>query len=52
MSNDNLETKCKKAIIRMADDVKDINYKLSHFLECYRDEYYGILKNENYVKKY
>lgn len=40
MSKDDLEMRCKKAIIRIADDVKDINHKFTHFLENYREDYY------------
>lgn len=40
MSKDNLELKCKKAILSIADDMKDINHKFTHFLESYRDDYY------------
>ena len=40
MSSDNLEIRSKKAILRMADDVRDMNHKLSHFLENYREDYY------------
>ena len=40
MSDADLESRCKKAILSIADDVKDINHKLSHFLENYRDDYY------------
>lgn len=41
MSRDDLETRCKKAVLSIANDVKDINHKLTHFLENYRDDYYG-----------
>jgi len=41
MSRDDLEIRCKKAILSIADNVKDINHKLTHFLENYRDDYYG-----------
>ena len=44
----NLEDKCKRAILRMADDVKDINHKLTHFLENYRQDYYKILNSTSY----
>ena len=46
----NLEEKCKRAILRMADDVKDINHKLTHFLENYRSDYYKILNGTSYPK--
>jgi hypothetical protein len=38
--NDNLELRCKKAIIRIADNVSDINHKLTHLLESYKDDLY------------
>ena len=44
MSNDNLEMKCRKAILSIADNVKDINHKFTHFLECYRDDYYKAME--------
>jgi len=37
---ENLETKCRKAVLSIADNVKDINQKLTHFLENYREDYY------------
>ncbi len=53
MSKDDLEKKCKKtsceniryqkAILRIADDVRDINHKLTHLLENYREDYYNAL---------
>jgi hypothetical protein len=39
--NDNLELRCKKAIIRIADNVSDINHKLTHLLESYKDDLYS-----------
>ena len=38
MAEDNLELRCKKAVLTIADNVRDINYKLTHFLENYREE--------------
>jgi len=52
MARDNLESRCKKAIITIADDVKDINYKLSHFLESYRSDYHKMLEEQNYKSLY
>jgi hypothetical protein len=48
MIEDNLEMKCKQAILRIADDVKDINYKLTNFLENYREDYYRAMDRANY----
>jgi len=52
MTPPNLEDRCKKAILRMADDVRDINHKLSHFLENYRDDYYKSLYRPNPLRQY
>jgi hypothetical protein len=41
MNNDNLELRCKKAIIKIADNVSDINHKLTHLLESYKDDLYS-----------
>jgi hypothetical protein len=51
--NDNLELRCKKAIIRIADNVSDINHKLTHLLESYKDDLYcKPLKKYHYHKQY
>ena len=52
MPDDNLEMKCRKAVLKIADDVKDINYKLTHFLENYREDYYKARGGTNYQKEY
>ena len=39
MAKESLE----KVVQSMASDVKEINQKMSHFLESYRDDYYRIL---------
>lgn len=54
MTPPNLETRCKKAILRMADDVRDINQKLTHVLENYRDDFYksAYRTNENHQTQY
>ena len=51
MSDVDLEARCKKAILSIADDVKDINHKLSHFLENYRDDYYKAMNGAGYQKE-
>ena len=51
MSKDDLEQRCQKAVIRMAEHVRDINYKLSHFLENYREDYYDTLGGIGYQKQ-
>jgi hypothetical protein len=43
-----LEEKCKEAVIKIYDHVRDINYKLSHFLENYRKDYYDALDGIGY----
>jgi len=52
MSSDSLEIRCRKAIFSIADDVKDINYKLTHFLENYREDYYKAVDAKDYQKAY
>ncbi len=47
ISNENLEAMCKKALLSIADDVKDINNKLTHFLENYREDYYKAQEKTN-----
>jgi hypothetical protein len=43
MHRESLEEKCSKAILGIARDVKDINAKMTHFLENYREDYYKVL---------
>ena len=57
MNEETLEDKCKKAVLKIADHVKelvdhakDINAKASHFLENYRKDYYDALDGINYQK--
>jgi hypothetical protein len=52
MTPPNLENRCKKAILRMADEVTDINSKLTHFLEKYRDDFYKTSYKVDYQKQY
>ncbi len=52
MTEDNLEVKCRKAVLKIADAVKDINYKMTHFLENYREDYYKAKEGTNYLKEY
>lgn len=46
-----LEERVKKAVIRIAEHVRDINHKLSHFLESYREDYYDALDGISYQKQ-
>ncbi len=48
--DETLDDKCKKAVIKIHDHVCDINYKLSHFIENYRQDYYDALDGINYQK--
>ena len=57
MTEENLEEKCKKAVLKIADHVKDlvtrakdIDAKVSHFLENYRKDYYDALDGISYQK--
>ncbi len=52
MSKPNLENRCKKAILKISDDVRDINNKLTHFLENYREDYYKSQSRTNYNSQY
>jgi len=47
---ESLEDKCKHAVIKIYDQVRDINYKLSYFLENYRQDYYDALDGIGYQK--
>ena len=51
MSEESLEDRCKKAVVKIAEHVRDINFKLSHFLENYREDYYDSLDGINYKKQ-
>lgn len=48
--DETLDDKCKKAVLKIHDHVRDINYKLSHFIENYREDYYDALDGINYQK--
>ncbi len=52
MSKENLEVKCRKAVLGIASSVKDINQKLTHFLENYRKDYYKSMDGTFYKKLY
>lgn len=52
MTVQNLEYRCKKALLRMADDVSDINHKLTHFLDKYRDDFYKSQEVSSYQPPY
>jgi hypothetical protein len=52
---ENLEQKCRKAVIKIADHVKDIRYnvkdlshKLTYFLKSYREDYYATMEKAGY----
>ena len=52
---DNLEDQCRNTVIRIEshvsaikNDVKEINQKLSHFLQCYREDYYSAMEGAGY----
>lgn len=34
---ENLETKCKKAVLKIADVVEEMNLKLCHIIETFKD---------------
>jgi len=50
MSDDSLEDKCRNAVLKIADHVRSIDFKLSHFLDNYRDDYYDALDGISYQK--
>ena len=52
MNPDDLDLKCRKAILAIEEHVKDIDDKLTHFIENYRVDYYkarnGIYHQKGY----
>ena len=48
MSKDDLDKRVKISILRIAAEVRDINHKLTHFLENYREDYYNAISEESY----
>lgn len=40
MGTETLETKCQKAIIQIANDVREINQKLDHIIQTYHDYFF------------
>ena len=50
MDDEFLEDKCKNAVLKIVDHVRSIDFKLSHFLENYRDDYYDALDGISYQK--
>ena len=55
---ESLEQRCRKAVIRIAEHVKDIKYsvkdishKLTHFLQNYREDYYAAMQGTDYHKQ-
>lgn len=55
MTKDNLETRCKKAVLRIADTVlriadtvQDANMKLCHLIKSYRNSFYSNVGKHNY----
>lgn len=48
---EDLEERCKKAVLNIASHVKEINHKLSHFLRNYREDYYEALDGIKYQKQ-
>lgn len=47
MSKNNLDLQFQKAIVDIAVNVKDINYKLTHLLENYREDHFVNRLNYN-----
>lgn len=49
---ENLEVKCRQAVLKIAEQVRDINQKLTYFLENYREDYYkarnGLYQDRHY----
>jgi len=55
---ENLDERCRKAVIKIADhvrdikySVKDMNHKLTHLLQNYREDYYTAMENAGYQKQ-
>lgn len=49
MAKDDLETKCKKAVLKIADTMQDISMKLCHIIEYHKKNFYDSqFYNNNY----
>ena len=50
MTQESLEERCRQAVLKISDDVKEIKDLLGHFIENYRSDYYSALDGVNYKK--
>ena len=50
MAEKTLEERCRQAVLRISNDVKEIKDLLGHFIENYRNDYYNALDGVNYQK--
>ena len=52
MTKETLEERCRNAVLRISNDVKEIKTLLGHFIENYRSDYYNALDGINYQKTF
>lgn len=45
-----LEDRCRRAVLKIAEHVKDIDQKLNHFLENYKADLYAVHDEACYQK--
>ncbi len=50
MTQDSLEERCRQAVLKISNDVKEIKDLLGHFIENYRSDYYDALDGIAYKK--
>ncbi len=50
MSEEPLEERCKKAVLKISQNVEEIKSLLGHFIENYRRDYYDALDGIAYQK--
>jgi len=50
MGEETLEERCRQAVMRISNDVKEIKTLLGHFIENYRSDYYSALDGIDYKK--
>lgn len=50
MTQDSLEERCRQAVLKISNDVKEIKDLLGHFIENYRSDYYDALDGLAYQK--
>ena len=51
MAEETLEERCKKAVLKISQNVEEMKSLLGHFIENYRQDYYSALDGIAYQKK-